>query len=211
MSLLRAILQRFIAQLHGARLSIVVFADRAYTLLPLTKDYALAQRMITRIDTGIAGRSSAVGDAIALAVKEAQQAGNQRRALVLLSDVSAPTGVISAQSAAQLAAAAHLPLYTIAVGATTYRAEEQRTTGLIYHPVDFALLRGLAQRTGARSYQAGDPGMLTDALRDIARREATTVTAKPRYYTAPLYMWPLLAGVGLLSAWQITVLLRRRS
>lgn len=200
MTLLKGVLDRFIQQLPGERIGIIIFADAAYTFVPLTRDQSLLRRMLSRLQATMVGRFNNMGEAIALAVKQTQQqtVGHRHRVLVMLTDADRPTGSIDPQTAAALAAEAGLPLYTIAIGATTAEAEEQRTTGLLYEPVNRGLLDALSTRTGARSYQAGDAQALEDAVNDIANSEANLRVVAPRYYREPLYYWPLLVSVGLL-------------
>lgn len=208
MSLLKGLLDRFVQQLRGERISIIVFGDAAYTLVPLTRDQSLVRRMLSRIETTIAGRSSVVGEGIALAVKEAGEQSDRRRILVLLTDAALPIGDITPQTAAELAARKKLPLYTIAIGAGSFAAEEQRNAGLIYQPADLKLLQSLAQHTGANSYQASSSETLQQAIKDIERREKNPGEVMPRYYQQPLYAWPLILGLAILSLSQLARLIR---
>ncbi len=212
MSLLKGFLDRFVSQLHGERISIIVFGDAAYTLVPLTSDTDLIRRMIARIEITIAGRSSAVGDAIALGVKtsvgQATDTANRRRILVLLTDADQSGGIIPAKSAAQLAKQAGLPLYTVAIGAGSYAAEEQRVSGLIYHPADLELLKTLATTTSAKYYQAGDVTTLGQAIADIERRERNKTQAEPQFYRQPLYLWPVFMAMLILTLNQFMRLYR---
>ncbi|GMR08995.1 MAG: hypothetical protein BMS9Abin26_2007 [Gammaproteobacteria bacterium] len=212
MSLLKGLLDRFVQQLHGERISIIVFGDAAYTLVPLTSDTDLIRKMIARIETTIAGRSSAVGDAIALGVKtfvgQTANPDERRQILVLLTDANQPSGVIPAKSAARLAKQAGLPLYTIAIGAGSYAAEEQRVSGLIYHPADLELLKTLATTTSAKNYQAGDVTTLEQAIADIERREKNKAQKGPQFYHQPLYLWPIFMAMLILTLNQFMRLYR---
>lgn len=203
MNLLKALLARFTERLSGERIGIIAFADRAHTLVPLTPDQGLLQRMIERLDTGIAGRSTAVGEAVALGVQGLSKRSDRQPVLVLFTDAVQPTGRIGARQAAGLAAKAGIPLYTVAIGAASYAAEEQRVTGLIYHPADVALLAALSEQTGAKSYRADDGQTLAAALTEIGRRETPATPPTPRYYRLPLYHWALLTGLALLTLAQL--------
>ena len=55
----------------GDRVGVVVFGDTAFTLCPLTNDGALVAAALERVEAGMAGESTALGDALALAVKRA--------------------------------------------------------------------------------------------------------------------------------------------
>lgn len=208
LAVLKGLLDRFAQQMHGDRLSVIVFAESAYTLVPLTRDQGLVRHMLARIQTGVAGRYDAVGEAIALAVKEAGRAPGRRRLLVLFTDVYRPTGAIHPDAAAELAAQAGLPLYTVSIGARGLEAGEPRVSGLIYQPVDVALLGDLAERTGAESFRADDIRGLERALRTIEQRAQEPVARQPRYYREPLYQWPLLTALMVLSAAQLVRNLR---
>lgn len=223
MTLLKGILGRFVTNLHGDRISIVVYGDEAYTLVPLTPDHRLVQRMLSRIETGMAGRTNAMGEAVALAVKEANQAtpsssttfnsdshSKRRRVLVLFSQGARPTGQINPQEAAALAAEAHLTLYTIAIGAGSANNKEDKKVQLLYDPSDLERLKAMAERTGGKRYWANDTESLSSAIGDIAHIEQDSVIPPPRYDHQPLYQWPLLAGLLLLTVVQLIDIFRSR-
>jgi len=203
MTLLKGVLDHMVQRLDGDRIGIIVFGEHAYTLVPLTRDQALLRAMLKRIEPGIAGRFNALGEAIALAVKHTRSAAagepKRRRILVLLSASGSPTGTIDAHAAAELAADEGLPIYAIAVGAAGKAAEEARNTGLVYQTADLQRLQRLASLTGAQAFRAGDSAALEQALRDIVRRDSNQAARPPRYLTQPLYHWPLLLALLLLS------------
>lgn len=210
LTVLKGVLSRFVDQLRGDRISIVLYADEPYTLVPLTYDHGLVHNALERIGTGLAGRSNAVGDAVALAVKEAGETEARRRVLVLFSSAARPTGTIEPLDAARLAAQRQLRLYTVAIGAGSAAAEERRSSGLIYDPADLARLQTMAEITGAEAYVTTDTRELNAAIATIGRLETDPVAVEPRYVRRPLYQWPLLAGGLLLSVAQLGALLRRR-
>ena len=209
MSVVRAMLDKFFLGLQGDRSSIIVFADNTHVMVPLSSDHSLLRTMLPRIRPGIAGRSNAIGEAIALAVKQADKTPQRHRVLVLISDAALPVGSITPKQAAALAKKSGLPLYTIAVGAGSYAAEEQRTTGLIYHPANISLLKSLAELTGAKSYQAGDSTSLESALAEIEQLERNSRELAPRYYRQPLYAWCMIPALVLLTLMQILRLRNR--
>ena len=211
MTLLKGVLNEFIRELTGERMSIIVFGSHAYTLVPLTSDQFLLQKMLSRVQATMAGRFNAIGDGIALAVKQAAPAENsltkRKRVLVLLTDADQPTGDISPEIAAQLAKNENLPLYTIAIGATSIAAEEQRRGGLLYSPVDLSLINKISTITGAKSFQAGDADALNNAIKAINLHESNKQKVKPLYYREALYHWFLIVAVSLFSLQQLISLL----
>jgi len=214
MSLLKGVLDNFIENLKGEKMSIIVFGDQAFTLVPLTSDQYLLRRMLSRVQATIAGRFNAIGDAIALAVKQAtknqDQTGNanRKRVLVLLTDADQPTGNIDPLIAAELAKNAKLPLYTIAIGATSLAAEESRQSGLLYSPVDLDLLQRISSITGAKSYHAGNPSALKNAIQAINLHETNKRKVEPQYYREELYYWFLITAFIIFSFQQLVSLFK---
>lgn len=216
--LLKGLLKKIVSQLQEDRISIIVFGESAYTLVPLTKDQALLGDMIDRITAGMVGRHNAIGDSIALAVREARQrgdnggdngadhsadnSGDNKRILVLLTDAGTHTGKISPHAAAQLASEAGLSLYIVAIGATTDAAEEKTGySGLLFQTVEMPLLEELAALTGGKSYLASDSGAINNAITDITQHDSNPVLSHPSYVMTELYPWlllPALAGMGIL-------------
>jgi len=76
LDLAREVVARFARQrvAGGDRVGLVVFGDTAFTQSPLTSDGRLLEAAALRIEPGMAGESTALGDALALAVKRAVQA-----------------------------------------------------------------------------------------------------------------------------------------
>jgi len=211
MNVVRSTLNNFIENLKGDRVSIIAFADTPHVLAPLTSDTHLLQSMLLRLRTGIAGRSSALGNAIALAVKQVRTQSERHQIMVLLTDASLPIGAISPMQAANIAADAGLALYTIAVGANTYDAEEQRTTGLVYHPANRALLKKMALATGAKAYLAGDSSSLKSAIGDIEKQKAKQQKTADRFYRKSLHHWLIIFALALLSLYQLRALIWKKS
>ena len=211
MSLLKGVLSEFITKLNGDRMSIIVFGDNAYTLVPLTSDQHLLQRMLSRVQATIAGRFNAIGDAIALAVKQTAINTNdisRKRILVLLTDADQPTGKIEPLVAAKLAAKKQLPLYTIAIGATSNTTNESRSGDLLYSPVNLDLLNSLSSSTNAKSFHAGNPSALNNAIREITSHKTNKRKIEPQYHREALYYWFLITAVILFSFYQLTLIFR---
>ena len=209
MSLLKGMLGNFIQNLKGERMSIIVFGEQAFTLVPLTSDQYLLQRMLSRVQATMAGRFNAIGDAIALAVKQATENNNltenskRKRILVLLTDADQPTGKIDPVIASELAKNAKLPLYTIAIGATSLAAEESQQGNLLYSPVDLDLLKHLSLITGVKSYHASNPDALKEAIKAINLHETNKRKVEPQYFRESLYYWFLIFAFIIFSLQQL--------
>lgn len=215
MNLLKSVLDDFIYKLRGERMSIIIFGNSAYTLVPLTTDQKLLRSMLSRIQVTMAGRFNAMGDAIALAVKQAGTHDNnetdkdkRKRVLVLLTDSDQPTGKITPEAAARLAQQENLPLYTIAIGSTNLTTAEDSKSGLLYSPVDLALLDRISGLTGAKSYHAKNPGSLTQAIESIKTHEKNTNLVAPVFIREEYYHWILLLTLTLFISGQLVNLIK---
>ncbi|HHN48281.1 MAG TPA: VWA domain-containing protein, partial [Bacteroidales bacterium] len=82
----RQAVNRFIDRLSDDRIGLIVFAGRAYPLLPLTNDYAAAKMFLTNATTDIVPvQGTSIADAIDLAIRSFPQ-GPQGKALVIITD-----------------------------------------------------------------------------------------------------------------------------
>ncbi|MBU0653575.1 MAG: VWA domain-containing protein [Gammaproteobacteria bacterium] len=202
MEVLKTLLHDFAGHLQGERLGVIVFAETPHLLVPLTRDPALVQAQLARLSPTLAGRVSAVGDALTLALKEAGKRPQRKQVFVLFTDADESIGRVEPEAAAELTAEAGIPLYTIAIGSTAASMEGD-TGGLVYQPVNLALLQTLSQRTGGQTFQAGDAQAVRQALEAITRQQQNTAEQAPRYEQQPLYPWLLLAGLLPLMLWQV--------
>lgn len=210
MNLLKSVLDDFIYKLRGERMSIIVFGNSAYTLVPLTTDQKLLRNMLSRIQVTMAGRFNAMGDAIALAVKQAgvlteklKYKDKRKRVLVLMTDSDQPTGKITPEAAALLASHENLPLYTIAIGSTSLKETDDSKSGLLYSPVNLALLEKISALTGAKSYHAKNPLSLTQAIESIKTQETNKNPVESVYIREEYYHWVLLLTLLLFISAQL--------
>src|SRR5690606_2988823 len=103
-----------------------VFGEAACTLGPLTGDGALLEAALARAGPGMAGGATALGDALALAVKRVApraEGGRARgpragRLVVLLTDGRSNTGAVPPDVAAALAAARGVRVHTVGIRTT---------------------------------------------------------------------------------------------
>lgn len=198
---------RFIDQRQGDRIGLIVFADDAYTLAPLSGDLGLIQRLLGEIDQGMAGQKTALGQAIALGVKRLEQLDKRSRNLILLSDGSNTSGDIHPLNALEIAKLKGVKIYTIGVGnpgKVLFQRGPVERPDFAAVPLDEALLRRLADETGGRYYNAADTETLGRIMTDIEQLETLPLEQRNNP-PAEWYPTPLLAGLILLG------LARRRS
>ena len=159
----RAAAETFLSRLpEGARVGAVAFNDRATTLTPPTDDRAAVRRALAGLQSQ---GGTATGDAIDAALRSLRTAPRHGGAIVLLSDGKATEGADPLQ-AARRAAAAGVPIYTIALGTKSgvvVVTDKRGRKKSIPAPPDPAALREIARVSGGRFVGAGDSERLVAA------------------------------------------------
>lgn len=195
----RAIAGDFIERRRGDRVGLILFGSRAYLLVPLTFDLDTVAHQLEDSTIGLAGRETAIGDAVGLAVKRLRERPAGQRVLVLLTDGVNTSGELDPVQATELAAANHVRIYTIGIG-----AEAMRVGGLlgsrIVNPsadLDEGMLTRMAGATGGRYFRARDSEELADVYRSIDALEPASDASETLRPVAELYWVPLGGSLGL--------------
>lgn len=148
--------------------------------------------------------STAIGDALALAVERAQAAPAKSKVVLLLSDGENTAGLLDPLEAARAAAELGVRVHTIGVGTTGRVPFPQRDrfgqVGLVGVDVrlDEATLRGIAEATGGRYWNAQDKDALTRVYEEIDALEKTAVEGGAYVEWRELYRHLLLPAGALL-------------
>ena len=195
-----AIAGDFISRRSGDEMGLILFGSQAFLVTPLTYDLSSVRAQLQGAAVGLAGSETAIGDAIAVAVKRLAALPQQARVVVLLTDGVNNAGSITPQDAARAAKAAGVRIYTIGIGANRMRVPGFFGSQLVNPSADLdaAMLTTVATQTGGRFFRATDSTQLADAYRAIAALEPMPQrgpTLRPRH---ELFRWPLLAAMTLL-------------
>ena len=195
-----AIAGDFIHRRSGDEMGLILFGSQAFLVTPLTYDLSAVRAQLQSAVVGLAGTETAIGDAIAVAVKRLSALPEQARVLVLLTDGVNNTGNITPREAAHAAKAAGVRIYTIGVGATQMRVPGFFGNQLINPSgdLDADMLTTIAKETGGQFFRATDGTELADAYRAIDALEPMPQqgpTLRPRH---ELFRWPLAGAILLL-------------
>ena len=228
LDLAREVVSRFAAERASAgdRVGVVVFGDTAFTLCPLTSDAGLVAAALDRIEAGMAGESTALGDALALSVKrasggsalepdaaldplaEARGEPLEGRLVVLLTDGRSNAGTVPVDVAAALARATGTRVHTVGIGTRGEVAMAsrggRRALRFERHDLDMETLASVAATSNGRTFEAHTSGDLAavyaeiDALERVERERP----APPAGSARPE---PFLAGAGGLLLLEIAL------
>ena len=194
----------FIQRRHGDRVGLILFGSRAYLQTPLTFDTQTTATLLDESEIGLAGRETAIGDAIGLAVKRLRDDAASDRVLVLLTDGANTSGEVQPLQAAEFAARDGLTIYTVGVGADEMMVQDFFGSRVVNPSADLdeETLRTIAERTGGRYFRARDAKGLEkiyEILDELEPIESDVEIVRP---VDELFYWPMgLAYVfALLSA-----------
>ena len=210
----KAVADAFIEQRVGDRLGLILFGREAYLQTPLTFDRQTVRTLLLESVIGLAGKETAIGDAIGLAIRTLEDAGIEdgRRVLILLTDGANTAGEVDPLKAAELAAERSMVIYSIGVGADsmtvrTLFGERQINPSA---DLDEATLARIAEITGGRYFRARDTEELVEIyeiLDELEPAESDEAGYRP---VTDFFYWPLAAVVFLsLAAAAATVAPRR--
>jgi Ca-activated chloride channel homolog len=203
LSLVKHVLGEFLRRRDGDRIGLILFGSNAYLHVPLTFDHATVGRLLAESRIGFAGKQTAIGDALGIAVKRLRDRPEGSRVLILLTDGANTAGEVAPRQAAELAAHAGLRVYTIGVG-----AEEMEVPGIFgtafgarrVNPsadLDEDTLRHIATLTGGRYFRARDQGELEAIYAELDRLEPVAQEAESLRPMTTLHHWPLALALLL--------------
>ena len=186
----------FIAKRQGDRIGLILFGDQAYLQVPLTFDLETVRYLLSEAVLRLAGKRTAIGDAIGLAIKRLESSEQSSRVLILMTDGRNTVDNINPIKAAEIAASENIKIYTIGIGS---RDDLE---------LDIRGLQQISRITGGRFYRArttDDLAEIYELLDEVEQIDSDEQNLRP---VTALFYWPL--GIALLFA-AIIQLLRLKS
>ena len=196
----------FITDRPGDRIGLVAFAGEAFTQSPLTTDQGTLQTLLARIRSGLIEDGTAIGNGLATAINRLRESEAKSKVFILLTDGVNNRGEIAPQTAAEIAKAQGIRVYTIGVGTegmAPYPAVDiygTPTGGTVMAKVeiDEKTLRSIAEQTGGQYFRATDKAKLKAIYDQINQLEKSKVEVTEHVtYHEQFLLWAL-AGLGLL-------------
>ena len=159
--------------------------------------------MLNEAVIGLAGRETAIGDAIAVAVKRLREQPEGQRVLVLLTDGQNTAGALDPIAAAKLAAQSGVRVYTIGIGGGEVGIRTPFGMRLLRQGNDFdpTTLKQIAETTGGRFFAATNLEQLEAVYAELDQLEPNERDQRTFRPQRSLFVWPasaaLLLTVGL--------------
>lgn len=196
----------FIADRYGDRIGLVAFAGEAFTQSPLTTDQSTLQTLLARIRSGLIEDGTAIGNGLATAINRLRESDAKSKVIILLTDGVNNQGQIAPITAAEIAKAQGIRVYTIGVG----------TEGMAPYPaidmfgnltfvnqkveIDEKVLQAISDMTGGRYFRATDKDKLKAVYEEINQLEKSKIEVTEHISYHELFLVWALAALGLLLA-----------
>lgn len=179
--------RNFIEKRFDDNMGVVIFGTFAYTASPLTYDLESLSYLLEMTNVGLAGESTALGDAIMQSIRTLSYGEAQNKAIILLTDGYHNAGRTSPKDAVNKAKALGIKIYTIGIGKKS--------------DYDAALLETIAKSSGGNSYSASSAQALSQIYKKIDVLEPSPIRSENYLNQKLLILYPLGAVFILLLLW----------
>ncbi len=222
----KACVRRFVEGRVNDRIGLLTFAGRSRTVTPLTTDRAMVLAQLAALKLGDQGDGTAIGMALGNGLSRLTPSKAKSKVIVLVTDGGNNAGEIDPDTAASIAKALGIRVYTIGVGTDrgpveipvpvrdpeTGRVVERRVLAKV--DVDEKLLTRIANATNGKFFRATDSQGLVDtfaAINELEKSEIKTTTYtrwREIYGSVAMPGAVLLALAGTLLAFVFPVIPR---
>lgn len=189
------------------RIGLVVFSGDAFSLAPLTTDYDLLRSYVRDINFEmIENRGTAIGSALAVVTNRMRESETKSKVCILLSDGDNTAGNIDPITAAELASAYGIKMYTIVVGReglVPYGKDFFGRPNMIENTVDESTMRKIAQIGGGEFFRATDNEALASVFNKIDQFEKAEIKETRYKDTSDYYFIYLQWAAALFLIWLI--------
>ncbi len=161
------------------RIGIVVFSGDAFSLAPLTTDYALLNAYLDELSFDmIESRGTAIGSAMAVVTNRMRESESKSKVCILLSDGDNTAGNIDPITAAELSAAYDIKTYTIVVGKegmVPFGKDFFGRPNMVENTVDETTMRKIAEIGSGEFFRVTDQRALLQVFKKIDQLEKAEI------------------------------------
>jgi Ca-activated chloride channel family protein len=208
----KQVIKKFIKGRKNDRLGLVVFASQSFTQCPLTLDYGALLNFLDQVHIGMIEDGTAIGMGLVNCVNRLKDSKAKSKVVILLTDGVNNRGKIDPITAARIAEAMDIKVYTIGVGkeggapipidhpifGKIYARNPDGS--LIMTQIDEETLKTIANITGGRYFRATNERKLAQIYEDIGKMEKTKIKVKEYMKYKELFGYFLFPATLLLLA-----------
>lgn len=194
LAVLKEVMGRFIQARTADRFAILAFGSEAALLTPPTFDRAHVLAQLNRMQVGMAGDNTALGDALGLAIKHLQQQ-KLRPAIILVSDGEpSNTGDMTPAESVAVARQLGVAIHTLQIGSDLFAAGREAVEEKDPQPG----LADIASLTGGQHWFVKTTDDAERVVQDIDRLEKTLARPARNREVREWYWLPLGTAVVLM-------------
>ena len=188
----REVAKEFIDQRISDRIGLVSFAMQSFTVCPPTLDYRLLKELIDEVEMGVIQDGTAIGMVLLPLLTDKKDSEAKSKVIILLTDGPNNAGEIDPVTAADLALAYNIKIYTIGAGTrgtAPYPVDDPifgRRYRNIQVDIDEDMLESVAESTGGKYYRATDSQELLRIYQEIDDLERTKEQKKLSTLISPI-------------------------
>ena len=191
--------KEFIKGRKNDRIGFVVFAGESYTQCPLTTDYGILLNLIDKIKMNQIEDGTAIGTALVNSVNRLRDSNAKSKVVILLTDGENNKGEVAPETAADVAQALGVRIYTIGVGQKIAPYPIKTFYGRTIlqdqeFKIDEEMLGSIAEMTGGKYFKATSKNKLKRIYKEIDKLEKTKIMTKSYKKYEELYLKYLLIG-----------------
>ncbi|RKY34485.1 MAG: aerotolerance regulator BatA, partial [Candidatus Omnitrophota bacterium] len=205
LEVVKEVVRDFVKKRANDRIGMVIFSGRAYMQCPLTLDYGVLLKFLDNLHIGMIEDGTAVGDGLATALAKLKDIKSKSKIVILLTDGVNNAGKVAPCNAAEMAKALQVKVYTIGAGSkgkVPFPAKDffgNKVYQWAIIDLDEAVLKEIAQVTGARYFRATDTKSLRKIYEEINSLEKTKAEIKSYSEYHELFIPFVIIGLLLLS------------
>lgn len=174
----------FVGKRENDRIGLIVFADIAFVASPLTFETEFLEQIIGMQRLGIAGRRTAINDALVQSYGMLEKSKVKSKIVILLTDGIDNMSQITVDEVKSLIEKSDVKLYTIGIGRK--------------RDFDGAYLQNLAQAGNGLFFTAQNAEMLNKIYDEIDRLEVSKIDDKKIVQHTYLFDYPLVFSILIL-------------
>lgn len=201
---LKSVARAFIEARKGDRIGLVLFGDEAFSAAPISYDLASISNALEESAIGMAGRATAIGDALGLAIVKLRADPAPNKAIVLLSDGTNNSGEAEPEDAALLAKQLGIRVQTIGMASVATAGGMDAAADL-----DEETLRRIAEQSGGQFFRARTTKELKAVYDAIDKLETSASDAPPTVPRVDIRNWLLIPLAGMLAVLALALAGRR--
>ncbi len=187
------------------RIGIVVFSGDAFSLAPLTTDYDLLNAYLNDISFDmIESRGTAIGSAMAVVTNRMRESDSKSKVCILISDGDNTAGNIDPITAAELAAAYNIKIYTIIVGRegmVPFGKDYFGRPNMVENTIDETTMRKIAGIGSGRFFRVTDNEALKVVFEHINEYEKAEIKETRFKDTSDFYYIYLRWALIFFTTW----------